>query len=135
MTPAGKEIILEIFGPSDPVGAVALFALNPFPATATAIEPTRCVLTPRAVFFARLESRPSLVRGLLAGFTHRLMELTARLSELAGAKVEERIARFLLRKGEESGREAHGGLFIPLALSRQELADMTGTTIESAIRV
>ena len=64
-----------------------------------------------------------------------MMELTSRLAELAGAKVEERLARYLLRKGEEIGESGHGGLFIPLGLSRQELADMTGTTIETAIRV
>ena len=135
MTPAGKEMILEIFGAGDPVGAVALFAENPFPASARVIEPARAIVTPRAVFFAQLESRPSLVRGLLAGFTHRTMELTSRLAELAGAKVEERIARFLLRKADDLARHEHGGLFLPLALSRQELADMTGTTIETAIRV
>jgi CRP/FNR family transcriptional regulator len=134
-TPAGREVILEIFGAGDPVGAVALFAGQPFPASARVLEPARCIVTPRAAFFARLESRPSLVRGLLAGFTHRTIELTARLSELAGARVEERIARFLLRKADEVARPGHGGLFIPLALSRQELADLTGTTIETAIRV
>jgi CRP/FNR family transcriptional regulator len=134
-TPSGKELILEIFGAGDPVGAVALFAGQPFPASAIVLEPVRCIVTPRSAFFERLESRPSLVRGLLAGFTHRLMELTARLSELAGARVEERLARFLLRKADEIGRRERGGLFVPLALSRQELADLTGTTIESAIRV
>jgi CRP/FNR family transcriptional regulator, dissimilatory nitrate respiration regulator len=135
MTPSGKELILEIFGAGDPVGAVAMFAGQAFPAGARAIEPSRCIVTPRREFFRLLESQPSLVRGLLAGFTLRLLELTSRLSELAGAKVEERLARFLLRSAEEHGRPAHGGLFIPLALSRQELADMTGTTIETAIRV
>jgi CRP-like cAMP-binding protein len=135
MTPAGKEMILEIFGAGDPVGAVALFAGQPFPAGARVIEPVRCIVTPRAVFFGLLESHPSLVRGLLAGFAIRLMELTGRLSELAGARVEERIARFLLRKSDEIARPGYGGLFIPLALSRQEVADMTGTTIETAIRV
>jgi CRP/FNR family transcriptional regulator len=134
-TPSGKELILEIFAEGDPVGAVALFAGQPFPASAIALEPSRCIVTPRRAFFERLESRPSLVRGLLAGFTHRLMELTTRLSELAGAKVEERLARFFLRKADEVGRREHGGQFVPLALSRQELADLTGTTIESAIRV
>ena len=41
----------------------------------------------------------------------------------------------LLRKADDIARREHGGLFIPLALSRQELADMTGTTVETAIRV
>lgn len=135
MTPSGKELILEIFGQGDPVGAVAMFADLPFPASARAIEPSRCIVTPRREFFRLLDSQPTLVRGLLAGFTLRLLELTARLSELAGARVEERLARFFLRSADEHAQPAHGGLFIPLALSRQELADMTGTTIETAIRV
>ena len=135
MTPAGKELILEIFGAGDPVGAVAVFGQQSFPASARALEPARCIVTPRAAFFRLLESNPSLVRGLLAGLTLRLLELTSRLAEVAGAKVEERLARFLLRKAEESPRREHGGLFVPLALTRQELADMTGTTIETAIRV
>jgi CRP-like cAMP-binding protein len=135
MTPSGKELILEIFGEGDPVGAVAMFAGLPFPASARAIEPARCIVTPRREFFRLLESQPTLVRGLLAGFTLRLLELTTRLSELAGARVEERLARFFLRSAGEHAQPAHGGLFLPLALSRQELADMTGTTIESAIRI
>ncbi len=135
MTPSGKEMILEIFGEGDPVGAVAMFADLPFPASARAIERSRCIVTPRREFFRLLESQPTLVRGLLAGFTVRLLELTSRLSELAGARVEERLARFFLRSADEHGHSANGGLFIPLALSRQELADMTGTTIETAIRV
>lgn len=135
MTPAGKELILEIFGAGDPVGAVAVFGQQAFPASARALEPARCIVTPRAAFFRLLESNPSLVRGLLAGLTLRLLELTSRLADLAGARVEERLARFLLRKADENPRREHGGLFVPLALTRQELADMTGTTIETAIRV
>lgn len=135
LMPTGKELILEIFAAGDPVGAVALFAGHAFPASARAIEPSRCLVTPRSAFFRLLESNASFVRGLLAGLTLRQLELTSRLAELAGARVEERLARWLLRKGEELARHEHGGVFIPLALSRQELADMTGTTIETAIRV
>ena len=42
-----------------------------------AIEPTTCVTIPRPAFFALLESYPTLVRGMLTGLTHRLMELPA----------------------------------------------------------
>src|SRR5262245_39165124 len=103
-TPAGKEIILEIFGAGDPLGAVAVYESMPFPASAMALEPTECLIIQRRDFFALLESQPSLVRGLLVGMTHRLMELTRRLTELTGGRVETRFARLFLKLAVEVGR-------------------------------
>ena len=51
-TPAGKDVILEIFGPGDPLGAVAAYEGRPFPASAVALEDTSCLLIPRTTFFA-----------------------------------------------------------------------------------
>jgi CRP/FNR family transcriptional regulator len=135
MTPAGKDIILEIFGPGDPFGAVAVYEERPFPATAMALEPTTCLLVPRGDFFRLLEEHPSLVRGLLLGLTHRLIELTSRMAELTGGRVEPRFARLFLKLADNSGHLEPDGIVIPMALSRQELADMTGTTIETTIRI
>jgi CRP-like cAMP-binding protein len=136
-TPAGKEFILEIFGPGDPVGAVAVYEGAPFPASALALEDTVCVRIEQHAFFQLLEQHPPLVRGLLSGLTMRLAELTRRLGELTGARVEARFARLFLKLAEQIGRPdpARGGLFAPMPLSRQELADLTGTTIETAIRI
>jgi len=135
MTARGTDIILEIFGPGDPVGAVAVYEARPYPASAVALEPTSCVRIPRQAFFALLEAHPTLVRGLLVGLTHRLMELTNRLTELTGGKVDARLARFLLKLADDIGQKRPEGTFIPMALSRQELADMIGTTIETSIRI
>jgi len=135
MTPAGKDVILEIFGAGDPLGAVAAYDGHPFPASAVAIEDSRVLLVPRQAFFTLLEQHPTLVRGLLSGLTHRLAELAARLAELSGGRVEPRFARLFLKLAQEQGRPERGGTFVPVALSRQELADMTGTTIETSIRI
>ena len=135
MTPAGKDVILEIFGAGDPLGAVAVYEGWPFPASAQALEETVCLAIARRDFFELLEQHPSLVRGLLAGLTMRLVELTNRLAELTGGRVEPRIARLFLKLASEIGRPERGGLFLPLPLSRQELADLSGTTIETAIRI
>jgi CRP-like cAMP-binding protein len=134
-TPAGKDVILEMFGAGDPLGAVAVYTGRPFPATAVALEPTTCLLLPRRDFFEVLEQHPSIVRGLLLGLTVRLVALTNRLAELTGGRVEGRFARFFLKLAGNSGRTERGGVFVPLPLSRQELADLTGTTIETAIRI
>ncbi len=131
----GHERILEIFGQGGLLGAVAAYETRPFPASAAAIESTNCLLTPRPEFFALLEERPSLVRGLLGSLSIRLMELTARLAELTGGRVESRFARLFLKLGDQMGRPDRGGVFLPMVLSRQELADLTGTTIETCIRI
>jgi CRP/FNR family transcriptional regulator len=135
MTARGTDIILEIFGPGDPVGAVAVYETRPYPASAMALEATTCLGIPRQAFFTLLEAHPSLVRGLLVGLTHRLIELTNRLTELTGGKVDARLARFMLKLADDMGQKRPEGTFIPLALSRQELADMIGTTIETSIRI
>jgi CRP-like cAMP-binding protein len=135
MTPSGKDVILEIFGVGDPLGAVAVYEGWPFPASAMALEDTTCVTIPRRDFFQLLEEHPSLVRGLLLGLTQRLVELTNRLAELTGGRLEPRFARLFLKLAGEIGRVEPEGTFIPMTLSRQDLADMTGTTIETAIRI
>jgi CRP/FNR family transcriptional regulator len=135
MMPSGKDVILEVFGPGDPLGAVAAYMDRPFPASASALEDTVCVIIPRAAFYRLLETQPSLVRGLLLGLTTRLVELTNRLAELTGGRIEPRFARLFLKLASQMGRAERGGTYVPLTLSRQELADLTGTTIETCIRI
>lgn len=133
-TPDGREVILAILGPGDPVGAVAVYLERPFPATAEALEDTVCVHVGREAF-RRLLHRPSFVEGLLLGMTLRIMELTGRVAAMSGTRVEPRLARLFLRLGKQLGRTEGECTFVPLHLSRQELADLTGTTIETCIRV
>jgi CRP/FNR family transcriptional regulator len=136
VTPDGRHLILEIFGPGDPVGAVAVYEERPYPATGIALEEVEAVAIPRRDFFALLDTHPTLVRGLLLAMTRRLVELTLRLAELTGGRVESRIARLFSKLAENLGEEnGDGAVFIPLPLSRQELADLIGTTIETCIRV
>jgi CRP/FNR family transcriptional regulator len=100
-----------------------------------ALEPTSCLLLRRAPFFGLLEGNPTLARSLLAGLSVRLVQLTQRLAEVAGSRVEERFALLFLKLAERLGRPLPEGTSIPLPLSRQDLADLTGTTIETCIRI
>ena len=132
---SGKDIILHIFGPGDPLGAVAVYEGRPYPASAQAMEPTRCLFVPRQTFFSLLEQSPVLVRGVLSGLTLRLIELTDRLTELTGSQVESRFARLFLKLSDRFGKPTADGMFVSMPLSRQELADLTGTTVETSIRI
>jgi CRP/FNR family transcriptional regulator len=134
-TPSGKEIILEIFGAGDPLGAVAVYEGAPFMASASTLEPVQLLRIDEASFNRLLEEHPAFVRGLLSGLTIRLAELTRRMAEITGARVEARFARLFLKLADQIGRQDRRGTFVPMPLSRQELADLTGTTIETAIRI
>jgi len=135
LTAAGREVILDMPGPGDPIGAVAAFEGFAYPASATATVDSVCLVTRRDAFFSLLEAHPSLVRGLLSGLTLRLVELTKRMAELSGGRVEARMARLLCKLADDQGVRREAGLFIPVRLTRQELADLCATTIETAIRV
>jgi CRP/FNR family transcriptional regulator len=132
--PDGHDIILEMFGPGGPLGAVATYESRPYPASAAPVEPSSCLLIPRDAFFDLLEKYPSFVRGLLGSLSLRLVELTTRLAELTGGRIEARFARLFLKLADQLGKSSPRGTFVPLTLTRQELADLVGTTIETSIR-
>ena len=123
ITPAGRDIILELFSAGDLFGAIAAYRGIPYPASAAALEDATLLQVPQKKFFMLLEQHPSLVRGLLLSLTQRVVQLT------------NRFARLFLKLADEVGKSGPEGQVVPLALSRQELADMTGTTIETCIRL
>jgi CRP-like cAMP-binding protein len=129
-----RDLILEILGPGEPVGAVAVFEQRPFPASAVALEPSGTISIPEREFFQLTEKRPEITRRLLAGLTLRLMALNQRLADMTGS-VEYRAARLFATLTERAGQNRAGGVFVPIHLSRQDIADLVGTTIETAIRV
>ncbi len=129
-----RDIIIEILGVGEQAGAVAAFERRPFPATAIAVEPSGLLSIPEHDFFQLLAERPEMTRAMLAGLTMRLMMLNKRLADMTGS-AEEKAARLFLTLAERLGQRAEQGVFIPLPLSRQELADLLGTTLETAIRL
>ena len=129
-----RDVILGLFGPGEPVGAVAAFEGKRFPASAFALESSTVLRVPERAFFAAIDAHPEMTRSLLQGLLVRQFEITRRLADLS-APVERRIARLLLTLGARMGRADGGRIDIPLALSRLEIAELTGTTVETAIRV
>ncbi|HUJ12343.1 MAG TPA: Crp/Fnr family transcriptional regulator [Thermoanaerobaculia bacterium] len=129
-----RDIIIEILGDGEPVGAVAVFERRPFPASAIALEPSTILSIPEREFFALLERRPDMTRHLLAGLSRRLMQVNKRIADMTGS-AESRTARLFVTLADRVGVARGEGTFIPLPLSRQELADLIGTTLETAIRL
>ncbi|MEO7921949.1 MAG: Crp/Fnr family transcriptional regulator [Thermoanaerobaculia bacterium] len=130
----GRDLILGLFGPGEAIGAFAAMEGKSYPATAVALEPTTVLHVPERSFFSILAEHPQMTRRLLQGLMLRQMELTRRLADLTGP-VEYRIGRLLLTLAERMDKHAGESAEIPFTLSRQEIADLTATTIETAIRV
>lgn len=71
------------------------------------------------------------VMGMMGG---RIEELQERLQQISTQQVERRIAGVILRIASQSGRKTETGIEIPFSLSRQDLAEMTGTTLHTVSR-
>ena len=109
------------------VGGVAVFENQPYPASAQAVIETKVLGIKREDFISFLNSRPQVVLRIISVLSERLIVAQARLGDLAGEKVEQRLARTLLMLSIKLGPT--------LPFTRQEIADMVGTTTETAIRV
>jgi CRP/FNR family transcriptional regulator len=129
------DVILELFGQGEPVGAIAVYNYMPYPASAVCLEPVALLMVPRRDYFELLDRHPDFARAIIRELTKLVVALTRKVEEIRGQRVEARIAQLFLTLAERMGRETREGTEIPLQLSRQEVADLVGTTVESAIRV
>ncbi|EFK09969.1 cyclic nucleotide-binding domain protein [delta proteobacterium NaphS2] len=131
----GKEAIVRYINPGEMTAAVAVFKENTYPVTASAVEDTTVVGWDRPTILKILSDYPSLTINLLSGALDRLEEMQKRYLELCAERVEQRIARALLRIMRRSGRKTHEGVVIDFRLSRQDLADYTGATLYTVSRI
>ena len=132
---SGRETILTTFGPGQIVGEVGVLIGDAYPASAQAIEPSVTVSLRRAEYISLVRTYPDLAWALLQELGHRLQNAHETIRSLAVEKVERRVARVLLRLASTAGeRTAGGAVRITILLSRQEIADMAGTVLETAIR-
>jgi CRP/FNR family transcriptional regulator len=132
---SGKDVVLEMLGPGEVFGGVAVFERRPYPATAQAAEPSVAVKLPAEAMIALGERHPAIIREMALMMARRLRTAHDAVKSLAVDPVEARLAAALLRLGEREGRPDEHGVSLPFHLTRQSLADMTGTTVETAIRV
>jgi CRP-like cAMP-binding protein len=123
----GKETIIAFFGPGEMFGEVAVFEDKPYPASALSVAETRVLGIKKADFVRFLIDHPQVALRIIGVLSGRLREAQNRLRDLAGERVEQRLARMLLMLSDKIGAE--------LPFTRQDISDMSGTTTETTIRV
>jgi len=122
----GRETLVAFFGPGEVFGEVAVLEDKPYPASSAAAEDSSVLGISRRSFRHFLESHPSTAMAMVGILSARLREAQSRLHDLSGERVEQRLARTLERLASKLGNE--------LPFTRQDLADMSGTTLETTVR-
>ena len=131
----GKDVILQVFAPGDMFGEVSLFDHKPYMASAQAMEPSTVMKLARKDFLLFFGRHPFIATEMIMELGRQLRDAHATIKSLAVDRVEQRIASILLKLSEKMGNPQKEGVMLNLALTRQDLADMAGTTVETTIRV
>jgi CRP-like cAMP-binding protein len=131
--PEGREIVLEVIPSGELFGAVAVLQNRPYPASAIAVEPSVIWYLPASLARELCQKHPTLRSAILDQVTSRLRDAHDRLRSIALERVEQRLARMLLTLADKIGQR-HKDI-TEVSVTRQELADMIGTTVETTIRV
>ncbi|MCG8454910.1 MAG: Crp/Fnr family transcriptional regulator, partial [Holophagales bacterium] len=130
----GRTALLALLNPGDAIG-ISVLGGRQSEVTVTAIEGSVCLDIPRLELLTVMAKDLGLLGDLLAVFTESAAECRNCLIESTFSRVEPRLAMLFLKLGKTIGRQHGGGLFLPVPLSRQDLADTAGTSIETAIRI
>jgi CRP/FNR family transcriptional regulator len=133
-TVMGKDIILEMMSPGDVFGGVAVLDKKPYPASAQAMEAASVIKISRHDLLKIMEEYPVLKLEIVRYFSDKLRDAHEMLKNIATERVERRVASLLLKLSEKVGVADGEFIKIDFPLTRQEIAEMVGTTVETCIR-
>lgn len=135
VTPDGQQVLLRVIGPGNMFGAVAIARIESYPVTAETAENCTVLVWPRTELITLVEQMPKLALNAIQMMAGHVQEFQDRFRELATQRVERRLARTLLRLASQAGKKTDEGVLIDLSLTRQDLAEMTGTTLYTVSRI
>src|SRR5512133_3521782 len=132
---SGRSVLLDILTSGEFFGNLATLGVAAYPDTAQA-QTSLCALSIRSDDFHQvLDEHPELALKTLAIMGERLNAANQRVLQLSSMPVDRRIAFTLLELARKHGRQQAAGLLIDVPLSRDDLAEMTGATSETASRI
>ena len=133
-TAAGHELIVRFVGPGEPFGGVVALEGAAYPVTAVAVQLTRVVSWHVSTLRPLLDRHPQVRANLMREMAAHMTDALTRVQELSTARVGQRLAYALLRLMHQCGRRSDQGVLLLHSLTRQELAELTGTTIYTVSR-
>jgi CRP-like cAMP-binding protein len=134
-TPMGEQVVVRYVVPGETFGVAPAIGLKNYPATATAVDDSIALAWPSAAWPRLISRFPALATNTLQMVGDRLQESHVRVIEMSTQQVEQRLANVLLRLAKQAGRKVEHGVEIDFPISRQDLAQMTGTTLFTVSRI
>lgn len=131
----GQQVVVRHVSPGDIFGIARAMRRPDYPATAIAVVDSLTLVWPSGHWEAFIARSPVLALNALQTVGQRLQDAHARIRELSTEEVERRVAHALLRLVQQAGRKTEEGILIDFPVTRQDLAEMTGTTLHTVSRV
>ena len=131
----GREHIVHILGEGDVFGEATLFSGIAYPASASVYEDSVIGVIKNSDLEKLISQSPGLSLKIIKLLASKLVQAQHKIRDLTFNDVFSRTAAQLLKLADDHGKQTDEGIKINIPLSRQELADMAGTTRETVSRV
>ncbi len=134
LTPEGNQVTMHLPGPGEAFGIIAVLRGIRFPVTAQAVEDSLVLAWKDSAIKRWLQDEPQIALNSIRILSSYIENFQDRIKELSTERVERRLARTLLRLVQQTGQKEASGIRINVHLSRQDIAEMAGTTLYTVSR-
>jgi CRP-like cAMP-binding protein len=134
-TPDGQQVIVRYISPGELMGIAHALGRNTYPASAIAAVDCVVLAWPGNLWPEFAAAFPSFGANTYKTVGTRLQDAQARVVEMSTEQVQQRVAHALLRLVKQTGKKTDEGILIDLPISRQDIAEMTGTTLHTVSRL
>jgi CRP-like cAMP-binding protein len=135
VTPDGQQVVVRFVTAGEMFGIAMAMGRKTYPATAVAVVDSVALVWPAAAWPRLVAKHPSLAVNTIQTVGNRLQDAHTRVIEMSTEQVERRVAHALLRLVQQAGRKGENGIQIDFPISRQDVAEMTATTLHTVSRI
>lgn len=135
LTPEGHQVVLRLITAGNAFGGAGALGEPTYPVSAQAVEASIALAWTSTAMRQLLETEPKIAVNALGFVAGRYHDLQRRYRQAMTERVERRVARALLRLVHDAGRRVDVGVEIAFPVSRQDIAEMTGTTLYTVSRL
>lgn len=134
-TTKGQEVTAELMGPGQIFGLLGVIEGSGCPLSSRAVSNTWYLKIPKEAFLPIFGSNQLLKDALIRRTTLRLRLSPEMMAKMAVGTVSDRIALILYVLAESYGEQIGETIKLRVQLTRQDISEMAGTTVETTIRV
>ena len=134
-TPDGQQVIVRYISAGELLGIAQALGRTTYPASAVAAVDCVVLAWPGRLWTEFSERYPAFGASTYKTVGARLQEAHTRVVEMSTQQVEQRVAHVLLRLAKQTGKKSEDGILIDFPISRQNIAEMTGTTLHTVSRL